>query len=779
MKSTISIRTSLFFIIHLLSVQANLAQSISGKVTNAKNEPIPYANVFCVELNTGTSSNIDGEFTLRVFSGNWKIIFSSIGFNNDTVYVQLKPKEEKRIIVKLEEKVHEMQTIYVYDSSLSEAERIILRTISTKNEYLEKIKNYEYNAYDKTVISFIKKDSVIIGGIMETQIKGYYRYPDKFNEVILSKKQTKNLLPMTNNFFTMGRIPNVMEEEIRIDELAIISPLNSNALSYFSYKITDTTYFDNNKVFILEFEPKNKTLPLFSGRIGIIDDIYTPVLLTLQGTKSILTSRSKEIEIEEKFSKLNNEYWLPICVIQKSILNFDFPSFPKFYLNHTWLLSDYKINSSNFDYKFTNNIQTEKLLIESEAEKLWINNQSILLTKEETKAIAKIDSVMENASWLQKGFWGLYRISLEGFGDLPLTNFNDFYHFNRVEGHYGGVGLQLNSVIPNTELSFKIGYGFSDKTTKFNLSINHTLNPFSIKLEFFNDLQKLDPFFNYSTFDLTYQSLMEKNDFSDYYYSEGISAKLNYSLDKNFLISAGLTRRKDTNAKVNTNWSLFYKDHFYRPQRDINEGDISNYSLTLRFNNKKFYDLAVFRLPDYTRDFIDAELKTTRGFYSQKTVESYWQIHLKVLGIINTSGIINPRYTLLTGYNSGKDLYQNRFHLPGMFAYTSSLNSFTSIKNDDYLGNKFLCFFLENNFRNILFKALGIPFLKEKSYDFILFGKYAWLNDPDIMNNPFQVYETGFSLANIFSFFRFDFTWRLSSENETKFYFTLGSLIPF
>ncbi|MHB8906453.1 MAG: DUF5686 and carboxypeptidase-like regulatory domain-containing protein [Melioribacteraceae bacterium] len=779
MKFIRKIRPTIFSIILLLSTQLNLGQTLSGKVTNIKNEPIPYVNVFCVELNTGTSTNIDGEFNLKVSPGNWKIILSNIGFYNDTVDVHLKPKEEKTIIVKLEEKIREMQTIYVYDSSLSEAERIILRTIATKNEYLEKIKNYEYNAYDKTVISFVKKDSVIIGGIMETQIKGYYQNPDMFNEVILSKKQTKNLLPMTNNFFTMGRIPNVMEEELRIDELAIISPLNSNALKYYSYKIADTTFFYDKKVFIIEFEPKNKVLPLFSGRIGIIDNAYTPVLLTLKGTNSIITSRSKEIEIEEKFSKLNNEYWLPICVIQKSILNFNFPSFPKFYLNHTWLLSDYKINSTNFDYEFTNNIQTEKLLTVREAEKLWSNNQSILLTKEETKAMAKIDSVIENASLFQKAFFGLFRISFEGFGNLPLTNFNDFYHFNRVEGHYGGIGIQLNSIIPKTELALKIGYGFSDKKTKFNFSINHSMNPFSLKLDFYNDLQKLDPFFNYSTFDLTYQSWMEKNDFSDYYYSRGISAQLNYSIDKNFLISAGFSSRKDKSAKVNTNWSLFYKNDSYRPQRNINEGNISNYSITLRFDNKKFYDLAIFRLPDYTYDFIDTELKTTRGFYSQKTKDSFWQIRLRILGIINTSGIINPRYTILAGYNSGKDLYQNRFHLPGMFAYTSSMNSFTSIKNDDYLGNKYLCLFLENNFRNILFKAVGIPFLKEKSYDFILFGKYAWLKDPDSLNEPFQVYEIGFSFANIFSFFRLDFTWRLASESKPKFFITLGSLIPF
>ncbi len=76
------------------------------------------------------------------------------------------------------------------------------------------------------------------------------------------------------------------------------------------------------------------------------------------------------------------------------------------------------------------------------------------------------------------------------------------------------------------------------------------LKSFSLKFGFFSDLQKLDPFFNYSIFDLTFQSWMEKNDFSDYYYSKGIFTEINYILDKNFMIEASFTKHNDTSAGI-------------------------------------------------------------------------------------------------------------------------------------------------------------------------------------------------------------------------------------
>jgi hypothetical protein len=768
-----------FLVSSLLTVQLSYSQSITGKVSSRKKEPIPFVNLFCPSINTGSSTNLDGEFVLKLRNGKNRVIISCVGYLNDTIDVDLQREEIKRFEIELEEKATLMQTIYVFDSNLSEAERIILRAISSKEDYLKRIQNYEYNAYDKSVLSIKRKDSLSIVGVFETQLKGYYQYPDNFNEVILSKRHNKIYPSMMNNVLTMGSVPNVLKENIKIDELAVVSPLNTHALDYYSFGIKDTIYWNYKRIFLLEFIPKNKSLPLFSGKIGIIDSIYVPVMLNLIGGKNILTSRGKDIEIEEKFIELNDCLWFPNSIFQKYTFNIDFPGYPDIYCNHTWLLSDFKINSPNFFYHFTNNAQSEKLVSELESEKLWNLNQQILLTKEEKLAVHRIDSLTQKLSLFGRIIIGLTKFSIEG-GKLPFTSFNDFYHFNRVEGHYAGVGVKLDSILNNTKLTLKLGYGFSDKKIKYSSLIMQQSNPLRLYIKIYDDINYINQFYDYSPIDITYQSWFGKNDYADYYYSKGIAAGIDFKLDENFTVGTLFTKCLDSDAQLNSDWSLLNKDGRYRPIFIIDEGDLTNYSVVFKFDNRKYLDLGFLRFPDYSYDFLNAELKIMRGFYDGIFKnDSYWQLYLNIFGSHNSAGIFNPRYNLLAGTVAGADLIQNRFHLPGLFAYASSTNSFSSIRSDIYSGSEFFCLFFENNFRNILFKAIGFPFLKESKYDFIIFGKYGWINNSEPTSEPNRICETGFSLSNIFTFFRFDFTWHIKPDGKDNFYFTLGSLIPF
>lgn len=267
-----------FFVIEILSLllisQTSFSQVLIGRITNKKKEPLPFANIYCRDINIGTTSNLNGEFIFKLPKGERKIIISYIGYKSDTVSVKLAQDEKIKIEIVLKETVKEMPTIYVFDSKYNEAERIILNVILGKYDYLDKIKNYHYIAYDKTILSMNVKDTVRIGGILESQSKAFFESPDKFNQIILSKRQTKNFSPVITNFFTMGKIPNLLDEEISLDELSIISPLNSKTFDYYSFVMKDTSYYNGQRIFVLAFEPKNKIIPLFTGEIGIIDEIF-------------------------------------------------------------------------------------------------------------------------------------------------------------------------------------------------------------------------------------------------------------------------------------------------------------------------------------------------------------------------------------------------------------------------------------------------------------------------------------------------------------------------
>lgn len=755
------------------------SQIISGHISNNKKEPLPFANIFCKEINTGTTSNLDGDFIFKLPAGKRKIISSFVGYKSDTISVDLKSGETKQINIVLDEYATELQTVFVFDSQMSEADRIISTTIANKADYLSRIHNYEYMIYDKTVFSMKSKDSTMIGGLLESQSKVFFKRPDNFNEIILSKRQTKNFMPAYTNFFTMGRISNILDEEIRIDDSAIKSPLNTNAFDYYLFKMKDTTFYNNRRIFIITFEPKSKIIPLFSGEIGIIDQTYLPILFKLYGRNNVLTSARKEIEIEEKFAEFNNGLWMPVFINEKYVLNFSFPGLPPVYGNHICLLSNYKINQPDFNYQFTKNIQTEKLVSENEAKILWESNQQITLTSGEKEAVSKIDSVMENLSVFGKSFFWLVQNSFGGINDLPITSFNDFYHFNRAEGHYAGAGLKFKNVFENIDFALRAGYGFADKKTKYGFEIARTFNSIAPRLAVFNETRKQNRFYDYEVFDITYQSWFAKNDYADYYYSKGILGGVDFQLHQNLLINLQFEKRKDFSASFNSDWSLFNKKSFYNPVAKIDDGNITEYTFSLLYDNKNYYDLGFMKVPAKSESYFDGGFQISRGYFSNSSSGSYWQTHIMFNAFHQSSSWFNFSVSVRGGINTGLKLKQNLFHLPGNFGTLSTSKLFNTLFRDEYSGNKYACVFGENNFGNIIYRILGIPYLSDSKFDFIIFGKYGWIDEEPLVHASKNYYETGFGIGNLMAFLRLDFTWKLQPHSKSIFYINLLSMYDF
>lgn len=83
-----NIRTLFLLVCTLLSVRVS-AQTISGKLIDENNRPLPYANVVLLSLPdsafvSGAISGEDGSFTLEATSENRIVKISSIGYK--TVY---------------------------------------------------------------------------------------------------------------------------------------------------------------------------------------------------------------------------------------------------------------------------------------------------------------------------------------------------------------------------------------------------------------------------------------------------------------------------------------------------------------------------------------------------------------------------------------------------------------------------------------------------------------------------------------------------------------------
>lgn len=71
---------------------------VTGNVTDETGEPVVAANVFWANTTGGTTTDVNGDFSITKSSGNKLLVISFIGYNNDTVTVQ-NPQEVVKVVL--------------------------------------------------------------------------------------------------------------------------------------------------------------------------------------------------------------------------------------------------------------------------------------------------------------------------------------------------------------------------------------------------------------------------------------------------------------------------------------------------------------------------------------------------------------------------------------------------------------------------------------------------------------------------------------------------------
>lgn len=102
---------------------------IKGKVVDENNQPIPYVNIWVQNENIGTTSEVDGSFTIGI-NAEKNLIFSVLGFEKKTI------KSSDASVVKL------IPTTYLLN------EVVVLNKKETKQIEIGQTKNSVFQAFD-------------------------------------------------------------------------------------------------------------------------------------------------------------------------------------------------------------------------------------------------------------------------------------------------------------------------------------------------------------------------------------------------------------------------------------------------------------------------------------------------------------------------------------------------------------------------------------------------------------------------------------------------------
>ncbi len=82
----------LFLLFSLFISNVSLAQylKVNGSVSDASTGvKLSYANIRIEKTNSGTASNIEGNFSLNLKEGSYALIASYIGYMSDTIHINI------------------------------------------------------------------------------------------------------------------------------------------------------------------------------------------------------------------------------------------------------------------------------------------------------------------------------------------------------------------------------------------------------------------------------------------------------------------------------------------------------------------------------------------------------------------------------------------------------------------------------------------------------------------------------------------------------------------
>lgn len=772
----------LIFFLTLNSFADARLYDFDGKVRDSRtNEPLSFVTIKVENSNTGTTSDENGEFKIRLENGLYKIVFSLIGYFSDTAIVNMDGDTETRDIYL---RPTEIFTEVIEVEGEDPAYEIIRRALVYKRNFNRNLNGYELNAYSKMIVrsnqrsvtipdSLKSSDSELgILGILESETDLYFRKPNDIKQIVRAKRETANI----TRGFALPYIVNFYEDNVDLGNVTIPGPLSENTFSYYDFKLTGTTSFNEKIVYKIDVYNRSEREPQFFGEIYILDSIFSLLKIDLKTNSATDIRFINNINFIQNFSlyldENKNEFWLPSDVKiyaggsiggMLGLLEINAEVFT--------IVTNYKINKPAPPGIFNDVI----IKIEPDARKgsdYWNERSLVRITPEEEYVFDKIEADLEKEK--NKISIGLGSINYgQYFSSSPLG----YYKYNRVEGNSVSFNAQYRSQFWREQVSGLVSYGLADKKTKYSLSASTRLLPDrrlrlsgSVFRRITNTADAPDEM---RTFLNTLEAIGYKKDVFDYYYTSGYSVGVSFAPNSMFDFGLNFNQQKQWSANTNSEYSIFKSDENFKINPPINEAFLRTISARLNINLNKTYQI----------DWGDGEFSNLRTSFDIPRIEFQYSITPKSIGsnyeYRKFSGIIggrnrfnyflNIRYVLGGEYYSGEVPYQMLAHIKDYNGRGLPEFGIRTMRYHEYLGDKMYYLKIDNNFGKLLWG--DISFLK----GFNLLGFFnATRIEISEKNRELAVYkdfkqtdgifaEAGFGIGRILDILRLDFAWRLNN----------------
>jgi len=780
----------------LLIVETGSAAVVTGRVVDFDNgRPVPRATLRILGSNEAMVSNDSGYFRLHLSAGRHSVKVSQVAYYSETIEMVAVDDSVTSYTVRLHPSLIEVRGIRVYDRKVDPAGAIILEAIRRKKDLLTQLDAYSFDAYTKLVIWRTEKETVedSTGGkrevdstkiilLTETQATAWWQQPDKFKQTITARRQSANI-DAEQNLATIGRILNFNSNRIDIADYSVPSPTATDALDHYNYYLLDTIFVDSQAIFRLEVEPKNPVDPLFVGTIDIADSSFAVVGVDVGLSEGIDIQYLSEARYRQRMAEFENKYWMPVEIAFSGHVEIDIPLFGffKLDLNQEALISNYR-----FDPEIPDGLFDEYVLEVSETaddvdSAAWYSMPRIEMTQAEEQGMVYIDSV-ENAP---KSV--LYYLRMIPIGVLAFTNspmFYDFFHFNRVEGPYVGVGLQP-SIDRTLFADLAFGYAFDGEYWQHEYGLRYRLEQ-RHRLEVFGKYRdrvvKAPTAITPSTMNPTFGTFFFGLDAFDYYLAKGFTAGISAAPTNKSELTVSYSDELHYSTPLKNDYYLFrgFSDsNFVRPNPAVDDGRLRSVTAELTFDSRdrvksKKRDLYITRWP-FTQFAIGGEYASDKFGDGNPEFARYWG------WVRHERRLFGFGLTSLYAFASGASdpLPRQRFMtVDPAFDFFDLRHSFMTLTDFGFVGDHAYVVHVEHDFERLLFRKSGIPLIKDSPFSLFVFGGVFWtefrrtgtaISTDGRLSAPKPYREIGAGISRLPMFLSLRFAWQLSKYNTSTF----------
>jgi hypothetical protein len=794
---------------------------IKGRITDASNgDPIPFASVGLLGINVGTTTDFQGQYTLKTK------ILSDSAFVSYVGYKRKVKKLDKQLAVQeidfqVEPSRSALKEVIVY-SGENPVFKILRKLLANRQQNdRSRLNAYEYSSYTKMELDVdniserfrerkvmkdieaaIQKFEKIAGDdgkmiiptyISESLSQFYYRESPQRKKEIIQKTNIKGVGVKDGSFVSQlvgGNLVanyNFYQNYVSFFGKDFASPIGEGFKANYKYYLGDTVNVDGRICYQIDYEPKNPMDLVFSGQAWIDTTSFALVQIDATVDKAANLNFIDKIKISQELERTESGAWLP----SKTRFLIDLEELTK---GSAGMLL--KMYISNKDFKVNQPKPVEFYDLASEVAEdakepnpdFWKYARHEPLSRQDIQAFSLIDSVQNLP--VVKTYIEIAEIVFSGFkrfNDIELGPYITSFAINRQEGARFRLGFRTNANFDkNWILRGNVGFGTKDLVPKYAAEIDYL---FSKKrwtmagIRHSYDIERVGLTPELIGDNKLFYAFTRWGAFSGAFFRRQSEAFFTTEATKGISLTSSLTMRSFD--------PLFWFQYRLQPELGKNS-PVRNYyqetflTIEARFAKNETYmmngnekiTLATRRIPVIT-------LKYQRGFKGILGGDfNYERFTLKAFQTLRLGKIGRSDYTLQAGYTPSNLPAPLLFPHLGNETFFFVRSAFSTMNYFEFVSDQFVSLQYNHNFEGLLFNR--IPLIKKLKWRFIassnlVMGSQRAANK-DIMkdvNNPLKsrfldrysfdslepgkpYVEAGYGIDNIFKILRIQAFHRLT-----------------